>query len=180
MSGVTPIDPDRWESEGAVVPVEGPRELAEWLDSLDRQGASWDETTGRRARWGDGYALVVAVRTPGPDPQGPGIIRYFMVSGEDVRALAVNAGGRTERLARRLGLALGPLLTPLADRWRDAWRQAFVRLDQVADMAGVDTATITRWAQEDDDFPLPVLDRGPRSVYVRDEVVEWMERRLDG
>jgi predicted DNA-binding transcriptional regulator AlpA len=180
MTDVTIIDPDRWESEGAVVPVEGPRELAEWLETLDRQGAFWDESTGSRTRWGDGYALVVAVRTPGPDPKGPGVIRYFMVAGEDVRTLALKTGDRSERLARRLGVALGPLLTPLAQRWRDAWRQTFVGLDQVAEMAGVERASIERWAEEDPGFPCPVLDRGPRSVYVREEITEWIENRLEG
>ncbi|MHB8868576.1 MAG: helix-turn-helix transcriptional regulator [Thermoleophilia bacterium] len=198
VTDVIPIEPGPWEPEGADVPVEGPRELAEWLASLDREGASWDESASRTAPWGAGYAVIVAVRSPGPRvhadapprPGGagvgsadgpdtgedPGTIRYFMISGDDVRLLAFRATGAVARFAERLGYLLGPALGPIAARWKEAWRQTFVGIDQVAELLGVERAAVERWAREDKDFPLAVVERARGPVYVREEIVEWLER----
>ncbi|MHB0981199.1 MAG: hypothetical protein ACYC5Q_14230 [Thermoleophilia bacterium] len=204
MTDVIPIDPEPWEREGLVVPADDARELADWLTSLDRDGAVWDESAGRKAPWGAGYAVVVAVRTPGPGPQStsgastgatgasgdapnstsgpagadhPGTIRYFMISGDDVRILAARATGAVARFAERLGYVLGPTLVPIADRWKEAWRQTFVGTDQVAELLGVEPAAVERWARDDEDFPLPVVERAHGPVYVREEIVEWVVRK---
>ncbi|MHB1345413.1 MAG: helix-turn-helix transcriptional regulator [Thermoleophilia bacterium] len=190
---VIPIEPGPWEHDGAVVPVEGPRELTEWLASLDREGASWDESASRTAPWGTGYAVIVAVRSPGPRIQAdapphpggpggsdagqdPGTIRYFMISGDDVRLLAFRATGAVARFAERLGYLLGPALGPIAARWKEAWRQTFGGIDQVAELLGVERAAVERWARDDEDFPLAVVERARGPVYVREEIVEWLER----
>lgn len=196
VTDVIPIEPEPWEREGAVVPTDSPRELADWLTSLDRDGAAWDESASRKAPWGAGYAVVVAVRIPGPQsttvappgdasrhtsgPAGadlPGTIRYFMISGDDVRILASRATGAVARFAERLGYVLGPTLVPIADRWKDAWRQTFVGTEQVAELLGVEPALVERWARDDEDFPLPVVERARGPVYVREEIVEWVERK---
>lgn len=197
MTEVIPILPGPWENESTVVPAEGPRELAEWLASLEREGASWDESSSRKTPWGAGYAVIVAVRSPGPRPSGDvhtgdsgmtgrsanplhadedrGTIRYFMISGDDVRLLALRATGAVARFTEKLGLLLGPALNPVAERWRVAWRETFVGLEQVAELLGVEPATVERWAHEDEDFPLPMLERAKGPVYVREEIVEWLE-----
>lgn len=199
VTDVIPIEPGPWEREGAVVPADDPRELADWLTSLDRDGAAWDESAGRKAPWGAGYAVVVAVRTPStPSSAGaptgttgdsvrstsgpvgaddPGAIRYFMISGDDVRILATRATGAVARFAERLGYVLGPTLVPIADRWKEAWRQTFIGTDQVAELLGVESAAVERWARDDEDFPLPVVERARGPVYVREEIVEWVERK---
>lgn len=196
MTDVVPIEPGAWEREGAVVPVEGPREFADWLLSLERERSTWDESATRKAPWGAGYAIVVAVRTPGPAPRAgptstgamghpateaggsaPGTIRYFMISGDDVRLLAGRATGAAARFAERLGRLLGPALVPIAERWTSAWHETFVGAKQVAELLGVEPATVERWAHEDEDFPLPVLERPRGPVYVREEIVEWLERK---
>ena len=169
MTEVIPIQPGPWENESTVVPAEGPRELAEWLASLEREGALWDESSSRKAPWGAGYAVIVAVRSP------EGTIRYFMISGDDVRLLAFRATGTVARFAERLGLLLGPALNPIAERWRVAWRETFVGLEQVAALLGVEPATVERWAHEEEDFPLPMLERSKGPLYVREEIVEWLE-----
>lgn len=197
MTDVIPIQPGPWENESAVVPAEGPRELAEWLTSIEREGASWDESSSRKTAWGEGYAVIVAVRSPGPrppddvpagvtgtargfasDPAGGGTcgtIRYFMISGDDVRLLAFRATGAVARFAERLGRFLGPTLNPVAERWRVAWRETFVGVEQVAELLGVEPATVERWARDDENFPLPMLERAKGPVYVREEIVEWLE-----
>jgi hypothetical protein len=141
--------------------------------------------------------VIVAVRSPGPRPSDNahtgddgatdgsatalnagsdlGSIRYFMISGDDVRLLAFRATGAVARFAERLGLLLGPALNPIAERWRIAWRETFVGLDQVAELLGVEPATVERWTHEDEDFPLPMLERPKGPVYVREEIVEWLE-----
>jgi len=198
VTDVIPIQPGPWECEGAVVPAEGPRELADWLAALKAEGALWDESYSRKTPWGAGYAVIVAVRTPGPRPagsapsiagedrrrsaggpaadEGPGTIRYFMISGDDVRLLAFRATGAVARFAERLGHVVGPALNPIAERWKTAWRETFVGVEQVAELLGVEPAAVERWARDDEDFPLAVVERSRGPVYVREEIVEWLER----
>lgn len=111
---------------------------------------------------------------PGADSK-PGTIRYFMISGDDVRLLAFRATGAIARFAERLGRLLGPPLNPIAQRWKTAWRETFVGVEQVAEILGVEPAAVVRWAHEDEDFPLPVMERSRGPVYVREEIVEWLE-----
>lgn len=204
MTEVIPILPGPWEREGAVVPAQSPQDLADWLESLETEGASWDERSSRKTPWGQGYAVIVAVRTPGeravgdarvgdipvgalraaPGDEGakwadagPGTIRYFMISGDDVRLLALRATGGIARFAERLGRFLGPPLKPIAQRWKTAWRETFVGVEQVAEILGVEPAAVIRWAQEDEDFPLPVMERSRGPVYVREEIVDWLESK---
>jgi len=106
---------------------------------------------------------------------GYGTIRYFMISGDDVRLLAFRATGTIARLAERLGRLLGPPLNPIARRWKTAWRETFVDVEQVAEILGVGPAAVVRWAHEDEDFPLPVMERSCGPVYVREEIMEWLE-----
>ncbi|MBU2602534.1 MAG: helix-turn-helix domain-containing protein [Actinobacteria bacterium] len=182
MTDVTPIDPEAWEHDGRIVPIEGAREFSDWLDGIKGENADWDDAVGGRAPWGEGYAVVVAVKSPGPRndrgvPTTPdGTIRYFMVTGDDVRLLALNASERVGRVARRLGTLLGPAVAPIAGRFKDALKEAFVNIEQVAEITGVDRVTVERWAREHDDFPLSVAERPRGPVYVRDEIMEWVER----
>lgn len=184
------------------MPLEGVREFSDWLDRLQREDADWDGTAGGKTPWGEGYAVIVAVRSPGrrnepgradgpfparggstnvgAAPGSDGTIRYFMVTGDDVRLLALNASERIGRVARRLGSLLGPTLAPIAGRWKDAWKEAFVSIEQVAELTGVDRVTVERWAREHDDFPLSVAERPRGPVYVRAEIVEWIECRGSG
>lgn len=197
MTEVIPILPGPWEREGVVVPVQSPQDVTDWLDSLESEGASWDERSSRKTPWGQGYAVIVAVRTPGERPAndapadaagaapggegrpssdaGPGTIRYFMISGDDARLLAFRATGTIARFAERLGRLLGPPLNPIAQRWKTAWRETFVGVEQMAEILGVEPAAVVRWAHEHDDFPLPVIERSPGPMYVREEIVEWLE-----
>jgi len=172
MSEVRRIDGEAWEGSQQVVPVGDDEEVGGWVEYLLDSGARWDEE-GEQTTLQDGHVVVLAVRRPGPE----GRITYYMVSTEEFkrsvrRALRNRGGGRLERLG---GLAR-QLLGPVAENWREAWLKTFVTPGDVAALAGVDPEKVEEW-RGDHTFPLPVVERSPGPLFVREDVERWLEKK---
>lgn len=172
MSEVHRIDGEAWEGSQHLIPLGEEEEVGEWVDYLLDSGARWDRK-GEETTWEEGHVVVVAVRHPGPE----GRVTYYMVSTEEFkrtvrRVLRSRNGGRLDRLGRIAGRLLGPV----AENWREAWSRTFVTPGDVAAYTGVSPDRVEEW-RKDRSFPLPVMERNPGPLYVREDVELWLKEQ---